>query len=123
MAQNLESENDLGIDVPSGIIYVNQNATGSNDGSSWENAYTDLQPALERAEANQEVWVAAGTYFPTAEVDREQSFVINNGIQVYGGFAGTETELSQRNILENRVTLSGDIGAEGDRADNSSPRS
>ena len=117
-----EAENDFGIDVPpipGRIIYVNQNATGNNDGSSWENAYTDLQPALAASDATNEIWVAAGTYFPTTEVDREQTFAINNGAQVYGGFAGTETERSQRNILENRVTLSGDIGVEGDRTDNS----
>ena len=117
-----EPENDFGIDVPpipGRIIYVNQNATGNNDGSSWENAYTDLQPALEVADATNEIWVAQGTYFPTTDGDREQTFAINNGAPVYGGFAGTETERSQRNILENRVTLSGDIGVEGDRTDNS----
>ncbi len=115
-------QNDGGVNVPplpGRIIYVNQNATGNNDGTSWSNAYTDLSSALEAAGANNEVWVAQGTYFPTTDGDREQSFVIADGAEVYGGFAGTETERSQRDVLNNQVTLSGDIGVQGDRADNS----
>ena len=115
-------EDNLGVDVPNlpgRVIYVNRDATGNNDGSSWENAYTDLQPALEVAGATNEVWVAGGTYLPTNDDDREQSFVIGDGTKVFGGFAGTETERSQRDILNNRVILSGDIGTQGDRSDNS----
>ena len=50
-------------------IYVNANATGANDGSSWSDAYTDLQPALDVAAENAEIRVAAGTYKPTAAPD------------------------------------------------------
>lgn len=117
-----QQDNDLGVDVPNlpgRVIYVNQNATGNNDGSSWANAYTDLQPALEVAGATNEVWVAQGTYLPTTDGGREQSFVLGDGAKVYGGFAGTETERGQRDVLNNRVTLSGHIGAPGDRSDNS----
>ena len=115
-------ENDLGIGLPSlpgRVIYVDRDATGNNDGSSWENAYTDLQAALEVAGATNEVWVAGGTYLPTSDGDRQQSFMIGDGAKVFGGFAGGETERSQRDFLNNRVILSGDIGTQGDRTDNS----
>ena len=101
------------------IIYVNQNATGNNDGSSWENAYTDLQPALQDATANDEIWVARGTYYPTSDGDREQSFAIPDRVKVYGGFVGGETELEQRDWLTNSTILSGNIGDLNNVTDNS----
>ena len=111
----------LNVDLnnPGATIYVNQNATGSGDGSSWENAYTDLQPALRASQPNDQVWVAAGTYFPTSDEDRSQSFVIKDRVKVYGGFAGGETDLSQRDLLANPTTLSGNIGNPEDAEDNS----
>ncbi|MFZ1043628.1 MAG: choice-of-anchor Q domain-containing protein [Anaerolineales bacterium] len=93
---------------PANICYVKSNASGKNDGSSWENAFTDLQSALGSS-ACPEIWVAAGTYKPTSGTDRTASFVLKNGVAVYGGFAGTETDMSQSNINGNPTILSGDI--------------
>jgi parallel beta-helix repeat protein/predicted outer membrane repeat protein len=44
---------------------------------------------------------------------RDQSFYLDKDIEIYGGFAGTETLLSQRNSASNAVLLSGDIDASG----------
>ena len=105
----------------SNIVYVNLAATGENDGSSWANAYTDLQAALQDAPFGTQIWVAAGTYTPTEEADRRDlSFVLADGVQLYGGFAGDETNLSQRDVTTNPTILSGDIGTAGDNSDNSS---
>jgi hypothetical protein len=101
------------------IIYVRQGATGDNNGTSWANAYTDLQSAIANAEPNDEVWVAAGTYKPTTDLDRSISFNIREFAQFYGGFAGTETERDQRDIEANETILSGNIGTQDDRTDNS----
>jgi hypothetical protein len=91
-------------------IYVNQNATGSNNGTSWANAYVSLQTALTSViTTNKTIWVAAGTYKPSPS-DRNTSFTFTyNGTNVYGGFIGTETLLSQRNPNVNITTLSGDL--------------
>jgi hypothetical protein len=102
-----------------GIIYINANSSGDNDGSSWENAYTDLQDALTNATAGDQIWVADGTYKPTTGTDREASFVISNDVKVYGGFSGGETELAERNIEQSVTILSGDIGTANDNTDNS----
>ncbi|MCC0179565.1 hypothetical protein I4641_21640 [Waterburya agarophytonicola K14] len=112
-------ENGINIDNPGSVIYVNQNATGDNSGASWENAYTDLQSALNSANELQEIWVAAGTYLPTTDGDREISFVIPDRVEVYGGFVGGETERGERDWQANSTVLSGNIGNPNDIADNS----
>jgi hypothetical protein len=102
-----------------GVLYVDQDAGGINNGLSWANAYTDLQDALAAASSGDEIWVAAGTYIPTTGTDRSISFVLKNGVGIYGGFAGTETLLTERNPVTNITILSGDLGAAGDASDNS----
>ena len=98
---------------------MNGSASGANDGSSWADAFTSLQTALAAAASGDEIWVAAGTYKPTATADRTVSFVLKNGVGIYGGFAGTEAARTQRNPVLHVTTLSGDIGAAGSASDNS----
>ncbi|PQJ76321.1 T9SS type A sorting domain-containing protein [Polaribacter glomeratus] len=91
------------------IIYVDANASGTGDGSSWANAYTDINNALADVYTNTtEIWVAAGTYSPGSE--REDSFDFNiDDLSIYGGFDGTETTISERDIKGNPTILSGDV--------------
>lgn len=100
-------------------IFVKAGAAGANNGTSWADAYTNLQTALAAAVSGDEIWVAAGTYKPTATTDRTISFVLEDGVGIYGGFAGTETALSQRNPAANVTILSGDIGTAAVATDNS----
>jgi predicted outer membrane repeat protein len=90
-------------------IFVDINATGINDGSSWNNAYTDLQDAIDNNGCGLSIWVAKGTYYPTSGTDRTVSFELQNDIKIYGGFAGNETDLAQRDLATNTSILSGDI--------------
>ncbi|MDX1686171.1 MAG: hypothetical protein R3275_13115, partial [Saprospiraceae bacterium] len=95
------------------VVYVDIDAVGNNDGTSWANAYTDLSIAIDSSGAGSEIWVAEGTYIPGGQIPtRGSSFVIENDIRLYGGFNGTEDNLSQRNILANRTILSGDINGD-----------
>jgi len=92
-------------------IYVSQGANG--DGTSWESPMGCLQSAIAQATEGEQIWVAKGTYFPTNTTDRSISFILPEGVGIYGGFSGSETELSQRNISTNQTILSGSIGQAG----------
>lgn len=97
------------------VLYVKTISSGTKDGSSWANATNDIQKALDNACGITEIWVAAGTYNPTQDpfgntspTDvRDKTFHLKNGIKLYGGFAGTETALAQRNYKTNKTILDG----------------
>lgn len=75
-------------------IFVNDNAGGANNGTSWANAYTDLKTAIDNSRNGDSVFVAAGTYQPASG----QSFSMKENVKIYGGFAGTESFIYQRNL-------------------------
>jgi hypothetical protein len=101
------------------VLFVNADAQGTNDGSSWENAVTDLNYALNLKLDNREIWVAKGTYTPFNGQDRTKSIVIPAGAHVFGGFKGTELKKQERSWQNYPSLLSGDIGVPGTAADNS----
>jgi hypothetical protein len=113
------------ISLSGNIVYVTPD--GSGDGSSWENATGDLQAAINMYDSAQ-VWVAAGTYIPQTfppnihEDDstdvRCYAFYLQENVDIYGGFAGNETELSQRDWNANETILSGDLGQAYSNSDN-----
>jgi len=90
--------------------FVNKDATGRNDGSSWEHAFANLHDALSAASENEQIWVATGTYLPGKAGDPKSTvFHITTSIQLYGGFAGTEASLSERMLDDHPTILSGDL--------------
>lgn len=95
------------------VAYVNWAATGANDGSSWADAFRDLQDALDDAIAGEEIWVASGVYKPETGTNPLATFLLRNGVSVYGGFAGAETERSERSWQAHSTILSGDINNSG----------
>ncbi|MCP4675849.1 MAG: hypothetical protein GY854_10150 [Deltaproteobacteria bacterium] len=117
------------------VRFVDINATsGTEDGLSWENAYVELQPAIDDAKLAAKddssidycaVWVAAGTYIPT-EIDegsldeRTASFKLGPFVHLYGGFdpaAGADM-LDERIPLRNKTILSGDIQSDSKYGNN-----
>jgi len=85
------------------------------NGTTWFDAYTNLDSAI--ADACTEIWVATGTYTPQGPT-RLYSFALETGTAIYGGFAGTETDLNQRDTLANPTILSGDRFGNDDDAYN-----
>jgi len=89
------------------VYFVNPDAAGDGSGLTWANAFTNLQTAFNTVPATSEIWVKGGIYFPDGGGVTDH-FTISNFIFVYGGFAGDETLLSQRNLTINPTILSGD---------------
>ncbi len=86
------------------IYYAKPGAGG--DCLNWASA-CDLQTVLGRAFPGDQVWVAEGVYKPGTT--RTSTFLLKDRISIYGGFAGTETELSQRDWQTHVSVLSGDV--------------
>ena len=93
----------------------------ARDGKTWATAFSTIQAAIDAADrqGGGEVWVAAGTYYPTSGHDREATFQLRGGVALYGGFAGTESRLDQRDVLHAVSILSGDLGRRQTPGDNS----
>lgn len=97
-----------------GILRVAEGASGAGDGSGWADAFPRLQDALAVAVAGDEIWVASGVYYPdekTGQADgtSSASFRMKPLVPLYGGFVGTEAQLSERDPERNLTILSGDI--------------
>jgi hypothetical protein len=99
------------------IIYVDTDANGANDGSSWADAYNHLQDALAAAGSGDEVRVAEGIYTPDCNSadpngsgDRETTFQLISGVAIKGGYAGfSEPDPNERHPNLYETVLSGDL--------------
>lgn len=89
-----------------GPLYAAPTAQNSGSCNSWADACT-LQTALNTAASGDEIWVKAGVYYPGAL--QTDTFTLKNGVAIYGGFAGGESTIDQRDWRANLTILSGDI--------------
>ena len=111
------------------VWFVDASNTGSQTGQSWSTAIADLQQAMDSASNGDTILVAKGTYYPTTIAgggshERDKAFILKTHARIYGGFAGTESGLSERSNdstalhITNRTILSGNIGNPNDATDN-----
>ena len=117
----------------SDIIYVDKDSSVGGDGSSWAQAFSELEDALVAATSGDELWIAEGTYFPDLSPPRNPSgvcppctggndtqydcgkartFLIPDGVSLYGGFLGTESARSDRSGDPSLTILTGSQGIE-----------
>ena len=83
------------------------NTSGNEDGLYWATAFQTIQPAVDAAATGDEVWVAEGTYTGTGSNVVE----MKSHITLYGGFAGGETTLDQRDWTVHLTTVDGEEAA------------
>jgi len=97
------------------VIYVDDDAVGMNNGSSWADAYNYLQDAISTATAGDDILVAQGIYKPDQGIavtlgDKRVSFRLKSGVTIKGGYAGLSAQdPNARNVGEYETILSGDL--------------
>jgi hypothetical protein len=82
------------------MFYVDDDALGDASGTSWDNAFTTIEQAIDATwNPPCEIWVAEGVYYPgdywAGTVDMPQA------TEIYGGFVGNESDTDAA-ALENR---------------------
>lgn len=87
-----------------GIIYVDPKATGRNNGSTWGDAFTNLEAALQMAnempdEISAEIWLSKDCTLNNKRYELKRTLTLR------GGFLGIETEADQRNKDNKTVFL------------------
>jgi hypothetical protein len=90
-----------------GIWFVDIGATGTADGRSWANAFTHPQNGMDMAVSGEEVWVAGGTYASMYTTGSMPVLAMKDGVDIYGGFEGSETMRSERDLSSNITVLDG----------------
>ncbi|SOD11821.1 T9SS type A sorting domain-containing protein [Pedobacter xixiisoli] len=101
--------------------YVKTDGTGTAaTATGWSTASKDLQDVINIAQAGDKIFVAMGTYLPNRPANnlttidaanRDNAFVLKNGVSIYGGFVGNEANETQR-TAGNKTTLSGDLNGD-----------
>ena len=108
------------------IWYVDKDASGAGNGSSWADAYTTIQPAIDAAypDGGGEVWVAEGVYdeartsivHPAPDDVNTGSLMMRDNVDLYGGFDGTETLRTERDWGAHETVIDGTTSREGSPA-------
>jgi|GEM_PF-2545762 len=112
----------LSFSAQAGTYFVSNTGNDANTGTSWATSFATLQKALETAIAGDFIWIAKGKYIPTGNgTGKNVTFKLKNGIRIYGGFAGTELLLTDRNAAlihtTNSTILTGDVNGDDNAND------
>lgn len=123
MLLNLGCNNTTNPCTAQNTFYVKSDASSGGNGSSWSEAFDNLDSALNAARAvscPSQIWIATGTYKPTIKYQGGYSgnesnlatFNLPSNVSLYGGFAGNEDNLNDRNTSANPTILSGDLNGD-----------
>jgi predicted outer membrane repeat protein len=80
------------VDCP---LHVDDDGPADGDGSSWATAFPTLQQAIDCSSPEQAIWIAEGDYVGE---DGLSVAAVPHALELYGGFAGTEESLEQREL-------------------------
>ena len=98
------------------VIFVDESASGRNDGITWTDAYNYMQDGLADADFGDTIVVAEGTYRPDEDTndpcgtgDRGARFLLTSGVAIYGGFPTGGGDFIDRDPDLYETILSGDL--------------
>lgn len=92
------------------VYYVSANGSNDNDGSSWINSFSTVDFAIDKAKQNNKsVWIGKGTYLVSG------SLYAADGINVYGGFDGSESSIGDRTKGVNAYDFTNETVIEGNK--------
>ncbi|HNR30229.1 MAG TPA: PKD domain-containing protein [Candidatus Hydrogenedentes bacterium] len=97
------------------IVFVDQgNVSGAENGTTWAQAFRRIQDGVDMAAqlGGGDVWVAAGVY-NEVRPDATGALVLHDGVSVYGGFTGVETDVIQRDWTANPTRIDGGMARGG----------
>lgn len=97
------------------VWYVDIDAPPGGNGTSWQTAFQTIQPAIDAAIAGDEVWVAEGIYAEHRD-PMTGALILRGNISLYGGFAGNETHLGERDMVNSETVIDGSQAAGGSAA-------
>jgi len=110
------------------VIYVDDSSTAVNPtGLSWSSAFKSLEDGLDAvlSPTSTEIWLAEGLYVPgvrftsgTTTALQTDTFVVPSGLEIYGGFSGTETAVVDRTGSAALTILTGDLQRDGSDPNN-----
>ena len=113
------------VSASAAVWYVDKdNTLGTEDGITWSTAFTTIQEGIDAAfdDGGGEVWVAEGVY-DEARVSVMHdppldtgSLLMREGVDIYGGFMGTETALDERDWDVFVTVIDGSTARGGERA-------
>ncbi|MBN1672366.1 MAG: chitobiase/beta-hexosaminidase C-terminal domain-containing protein [Kiritimatiellae bacterium] len=83
------------------VVFVDATRPAGGNGSSWAQAYRALEDAVNSSGTNEAFWVADGVYTPSS------TLMVKPGSKIYGGFAGGEGALTDRDIAAHPAIVHG----------------
>jgi parallel beta-helix repeat protein len=83
------------------MVFVDPAASGTNDGSSWTDAFSSIQSAIGVAGEGKEIWIKEGRYVLT------EPLLVNKSVVLLGGFNGTEFQADMRDWTASETILDG----------------
>lgn len=89
--------------VFSAVVFVDADAASGGDGSTWANAFNNLQAAINASSDSGDIWMKGGTYTLSNQVS------VNKAVTIYGGFSGDEELLGARDPAANVTIVDGDL--------------
>ncbi len=112
------------------VVYVNEDTIPGGTGTSWNDpihgnapscrypGYNQLYQVMRDLPDSCEIWIKTGIYKTSLDSDRKKSFLLQEGLKIYGGFSGYEISPDQRDFMANPTILSANINSESDSTDN-----